>query len=94
MSVNHSVSPDSDESGKQFLYPDRDLDRQQNLTNCSLVHCQLSLKIAWKSVRKFWRKVAIYRPNRQTDNDDYRTLAEVTIRLIFLVTTAPARLCY
>jgi len=35
----------------------------QNLTICSLAHCQPSLKISCKSVRKFLRKVA----NRQTD---------------------------
>jgi len=41
----------------------RDTDRRQNLIICSLAHCQHSLKISCKSVRKFLRKVA----NRQTD---------------------------
>jgi len=40
-----------------------DPDRHQNLIFCSLAHCQRSLKISCKSVRKFLRKVA----NRQTD---------------------------
>ena len=45
---------------------------------CSLAHCQPSLKISCKSVRKFLHKVA----NRQTNNDDYITfLAEVKICL-------------
>ena len=64
MSVNQlSVSPNSIEYGKQFLYPDGDPDRHQNLIICSLAHCQPSMKISWKSDRKFLRKVA----NRQTD---------------------------
>jgi len=36
------LSSNSDESGKQSLYPDGDPDRQQNLTKCSLAHCQPS----------------------------------------------------
>ena len=40
----------------------RNLDCHQNLIICSLAHCQPSLKISCKSVRKFLRKVA----NRQT----------------------------
>jgi len=40
-----------------------DPDRHQNLIIWSLAHCQPSLKISCKSVRKFLRKVA----NRQTD---------------------------
>ena len=45
------------------LYPDDDPDRHQYLIICSLAHCQPSVKILWKSVRKFLRKVA----NRQTN---------------------------
>ena len=41
----------------------RDPDRHQTLIICSLAHCQPSLKISRKSIRKFLRKVA----NRQTD---------------------------
>ena len=36
----------------------RDSDRHQNLIVCLLIHCQPSLKISCKSVRKFLRKVA------------------------------------
>jgi len=61
-----SVSPNSDESGKQSLYPDGDPHRHQNVIVCSLAHCQSSLKISCKSVRKFLLKVA----NRQTNNDE------------------------
>jgi len=43
-----------------------DPDRHQNLTICSLVHCQPSLKISCNSVRKFLRKVANKQTNRQT----------------------------
>jgi len=45
----------------------RDPDRHQNLSICSLVHCQPTLKISCKSVSNFLCKVA----NRQTNNDDY-----------------------
>jgi len=60
----------------------RDLVRHKNLIICSLAHCQPSLKISCKSVRKFFRKVASRQTNRQTDrqanNDDYIiSLAEV-----------------
>jgi len=52
-------------------------DRHQNLIICSQAHCQSSLKISCKSVRKFLHKVA----NRQTNNDDYIScLAAVTKR--------------
>jgi len=57
------MSPNSDETGKQSLYPDGDPDRHQNLIICLLAHCQPFLKISCKSVQKFLRKVA----NRQTD---------------------------
>jgi len=58
-----SVSPNTDESGKQSLNPDGGPKRRQNLIICSLAHCQPSLKISCKSVRKFLCKVV----NRQTD---------------------------
>ena len=48
----------------------RDPDRHQNLgliIFCSLAHCQPSLKISCKSVRKFLRKVANRQTNRQTE---------------------------
>jgi len=51
-----SVSPNSDESGKQFMHPDGDTNLDQSLIICSLAHCQPSLKISCKSVRKFLRK--------------------------------------
>jgi len=60
-----------DESGKKSLYPEGYLDRHQNLTVRSLVHCQLSPKISRKSVRNFLRKVANKQTDRQTNNDDY-----------------------
>ena len=56
-------SVQDDESGKQFLYPDGDMDRHQNLIISSLAHAQPSLKILCKSIWKFLRKVA----NKQTD---------------------------
>jgi len=39
----------------------------QNLIICSLAHCQPSLKISCKSVRKFLRKVANRQTDKQTD---------------------------
>ena len=60
-------------------YPNGDPDRHQNLITCLLVHCQPSLKISCKSVRKFFGKVANRQTDRQTDNDDYiSSSAEVT----------------
>ena len=58
-----------------------DPDGHQNLTICSLAHCQSSLKISCKSVGKFLRKVAnSYMTNRQTNHNDYvSSLTEVTI---------------
>ena len=57
--------------------PDGDPDRHQNLIICSLADCQHSLKISWKSVGKFLRKVA----NKQINNDENITfLAEVIIK--------------
>ena len=61
-----SVSPNPQ---KQSLYPDGDKDRHQNLTVCSLANCQRSLKISYKSVPKFLRKVANRQTNRQANND-------------------------
>ena len=60
-----SISPNSDESGKQSLYSETD--RHQNLISCSLAHCQPSLKILWKSVWTFLRKVANKQTGKQTD---------------------------
>jgi len=45
----------------------RDPDRHQNLIICSLAHCQSSLKISCKSVRKFLRNVDNRQTDRQTD---------------------------
>jgi len=51
----------------------RDPDRHQNLTICSLVHCQPSLKISCKSVRKFFcaKLLTDRQTDRQTNSDDY-----------------------
>ena len=62
-----SASPNSDEFGKQSLYPDGDLDHRQNLTICSLAHCQPSLKMSCKSIWKFLRKIANRQTDKQTD---------------------------
>jgi len=71
------VSPNSDKSGKQSLYPDGDVDFHQNVRICWLAHCQPSLKISCKSIWKFLCKVA----NRHTDNDENITsLVEVKNR--------------
>jgi len=51
-----------------------DPDRHQNLTICSLAHCQPSLKISCKSVRKLLRKVADKRTDKQTNNDENNLL--------------------
>ena len=59
-----SISPNSDESGKQSLYPDGDPDRHQNLIFCSLAHCQPFLKISCKSVWEFCAKLLT---DKQTD---------------------------
>ena len=62
----------------------RDPDHHQNLISSSLAHCQPSLKISCKSVRKFLRKIANRQTDRQTNNDDDITsLAEVTIICLF-----------
>jgi len=52
-----SVSPNSDVSGKQSLYPDGDPDHHQSLNICSLTHWQPSPKISCRSVRKFLLKL-------------------------------------
>ena len=57
------LSPNTDEYGKQSLYPDGDPDRHQNSIICSMANCQPSLKISCKSVWTFLRRVA----NKQTD---------------------------
>ena len=70
-----AVSPNIDESGKQSLYPDGDLDRHQNLTSCSFVHCQLSLKFHAYLFGSFCAKLLI---NRQSNNDEnISSLAEI-----------------
>jgi len=50
-----------------------DLDRHQNLTICSLAHCQPSLKISRKSAWTFLCKVANRQTDRQKNNNDYIT---------------------
>ena len=57
----------------RFRIPIRilDPDHHQNLTICSLAHCQPSLRISCKSVRKFLHKVGNRQTNKQTNNDDY-----------------------
>jgi len=73
-----SVSPNSDESGKPFLYPDDDPDRRQNLTTCSLANCQPPMEFFANPFGIFLRKVANRQTNRQTNKDNYITsLAEV-----------------
>jgi len=49
----------------------RDPDRHQNLNVCSLAHCQPSLKISSKSVRKFLLKAANSETDRQTTTITY-----------------------
>jgi len=78
------VSPNSDEYGKNryiLQSSDGDPDRHQNLTSCSLAHCQPSLKIACKSVRKFlcscWQIV-----NRETNNNENISSAAEVINLL------------
>jgi len=77
-----SVSPNSDEFGKQSLYPDGDPDRHQNLIICSLAHCQLSLKVSCKFVWKFLRKVANKQTDGQTDNDENITSLAAVIKIV------------
>jgi len=49
-----------------------------------LAHCQPSLKISCKSVRKFLRKVANRQADRQTNNDEnISSLAEVMNECIY-----------
>jgi len=70
-----SVSADSEESGKQSLYPDDEPD----LTICSLANSQPSLQISGKPVQMFLRKAANRQTDRETNNDENITsLAEVT----------------
>jgi len=45
-------------------------DRHQNLTICSVAHCQHSLGISCKSVWKFLRKVVNRQTDRQTNNNE------------------------
>jgi len=57
--------------------PDPYPDRHQNLIFYSLAHCQPSLKISCKFVRKFLHKVANRQTDKQTNNDEKISLAEV-----------------
>jgi len=57
-------------------YGYRDPDHNQNLTACSLAHCQPSPKISRKSVRKFLRKVANRQTDRQIDKLETVSIAE------------------
>ena len=50
-------------------------DRYQNLTICSLAHCQPSLKISCKSVLKFLRSIANRKTARQANNDENNLLS-------------------
>jgi len=52
----------------RFRIPDTD--RHQNLIISSLAHCQPSLKITCKSVRKFLREVANKQTDKQSNNDE------------------------
>jgi len=93
-----SVSPNSDESRKQSLYPDGDSDRHQSLIICTLAHCQPSPKISCKSVWKYLHKVANRQTNRQTNkrqrkhnllgggnNDNNITVIQKTSDTVFAV---------
>jgi len=72
------------ESGKQSLYPDGDMDCHRNLIICSLAHCQPSLKISRKSIWKFLRKVANRQKNTQTNKQQrkHNLLGRVITRLL------------
>jgi len=59
-----SVSPNSDESGKQSLYPDGDPDRQQNLIVCASAIANLPWKFRANAFGRFSAKLLT---NRQTD---------------------------
>jgi len=81
-SVNHFPylpSFNSDESGKQSLYPESDPYRHQNLLTCSLAHCQPSPKMSCKSIRNFsCAKLLTDRQTHTHNNNDYiSSLAEV-----------------
>jgi len=56
----------------------RDPDRHQNLTTCSLAHCQPSLKISCKSVRTSLRKVANRQTNKETDKETDKQTMTIT----------------
>ena len=71
-----SVSPNSDESGKQSLYPDGDSDRHQYLI---IAHFQPSLKISCQSARKSLCKVA----NKETNNDENITILAKVIIIVY-----------
>ena len=63
-----SVSPNSDKSGKQSLYPDGDRDRHQNLIVCSFAQCHFFLKIHANPFGSFCAKLLTDKQtDRQTD---------------------------
>jgi len=57
--ISLSVSPNSDESRKQSLYPDGDPDRHQTLIVCSLAHCQPSPQ-GWQVFAGWWKKLFFF----------------------------------
>ena len=69
----------------------RDPDRHQNLTICSLAHCQPYLKISCKSVWPFLRKGADRQSDKKTDKQTTTkttSLAEVKITIALSRTLA------
>ena len=78
------MSPNSDESGKQSLYPGSEPDRHQNLITCSL-HGPLPT-----FSENFMQILSARQTDNQTDNDDYiSSLMEVKKKL----TTPSVRSC-
>jgi len=76
----------------RFEMTNPDPDRHQNLTICSVAHCQPSLKISCKFVWKFLRKVANRQTNRQTNHDENITsLTEVNIVSVLKTVQWPIR---
>jgi len=57
-------------------------DHHQNLIICLLAHCQPSLKISFKSVWKFLRKVANRQADKQTNNDENITSLTEVIKTV------------
>jgi len=73
--------------------PDPYTDRHQNLTICSLAHCQPSLKTSYKSVPNFFcAKLLTDRQtdrqtNRQRNNDNYTSSLAAVINLVTVLFT-------